>query len=203
MPEAESKQVGSKQGRCLHHPGVARAALCDVCGAALCLGCAVPVRGVAVGPECLGKILEDVEPTDPPPAPSARRADALAAAGFGVVLLLSVLPWSRFGDASGPFEAWTVHWSLLAAGGAILGLVAAVAPFRRRWDPSFEVTLQLGLAMVVAAGAFLHYDRPPPLSSPTVIPILAVLAAGLAVAGGVAKAMGLLRMRRPAAGPSG
>lgn len=170
--------------------------MCDVCGASLCLGCAVPVRGVAVGPECLAKLLDDAEPTAPPPAPSLSRADAVAAVAFGLVILLSIFPWSRFAAASGPFGAWTMHWSLLAVAGAALGLFVAVAPVRRRLDPSVEVIIQLVLAVAVATGAFLHYDRPPPLSSPTVVPILAGLAAMVATAGGVTKATALLRMRR-------
>jgi hypothetical protein len=201
--EAETTQAGSKPGRCLHHPGIARAALCDVCGASLCLACAVPVRGVAVGPECLAKVLDDAEPATPPPAPFVTRTDPVGAVVFGLVILLSALPWSRFGAASGPFLAWTIHWSLLAVGGAVLGLFVAVAPTRRRWSPTLEVGLQLALATLVAAGAFLHYDRPPPLSSPTIVPILAGLAAAIAAAGGVAKARSLLRMRRPRPGPYG
>jgi hypothetical protein len=131
------------------------------------------------------------------------RADTMATAGFGLVVLLSIFPWSRFGDASGPFEAWTLHWSLLAAGGAVLGLVTALAPWRRSWGPRIQVGLQLGLALLVATGAFLHYDRPPPLSSPTVIPLLAVAAAALAAAGGVAKGTAMVRTRRPPAGSFG
>ena len=49
--------------RCATHPGRPMAASCERCGRALCIGCAVPVRGVAYGPECLGEILgEDAPP---------------------------------------------------------------------------------------------------------------------------------------------
>jgi hypothetical protein len=203
VPEAEATQVGSKPGRCVHHPGVARAAVCDVCGASLCMGCAVPVRGVAVGPECLATVLNDAEPATLIPAATVNRADAVAAFAFGLVVALSILPWSRFGAASGPFLAWTPHWSLFAVGSAVVGLLVAVAPVRRRWNPVVEVALLIALAVAVATGAFLHYDRPPPLSSPTIVPFIAGLAGVVVVAEGLARAIELVRMRRPSTGSMG
>jgi hypothetical protein len=59
------------------------------------------------------------------------------------------------------------------------------------------VALLMALAGAVAAGAFLHYDRPPPLSSPTIVPLIAGLAAMVVITEGVARAIGLVRMRRP------
>jgi hypothetical protein len=160
----------------------------------------VPVRGVAVGPECLATVLDDAEPAPPILAATVNRADVVAAFAFGLVIALSTLPWSRFGAASGPFLAWTPHWSLLSVGGAVVGLFVAVAPVRQRWSPVLELALLIALAVAVAAGAFLHYDRPPPLSSPTIVPLLAGLAAVVVITEGVARAIGLVRMRRPSTG---
>ena len=197
MPDTEVEQAGTKSSRCTHHPAVARVATCSRCGAQLCLSCAVPVRGQTVGPECLGKVLEAPAPAAPPPAPAVPRTDGLAAAGFGLVLALSILPCAEFGDTSGLFQAWTPHWSLIAVGGALVGLIAAIATWRRPRDPRVEVALQLGLAIVVAVAAFLHYRRPPPLSASSPAPIFAMLAAALPAISGVVKGIGIVRLRRP------
>jgi CHASE2 domain-containing sensor protein len=114
-----------------------------------------------------------------------------------MVVALSILPWAKFGDTSGLFEAWTPHWSMLAVGAALVGLVAAIATWRRPRDPRLEVALQLGLAVVVGVAAFLHYRRPPPLSASSPTPIVAMLAAGLPAVSGVVKGIAILRLRRP------
>jgi hypothetical protein len=172
-------------------------AACSECGAQLCLACAVPVRGQTVGPECLGKVLEDRAPAAPPPAPAVPRTDLVAAAGFALVVALSILPWAEFGDTSGLFQAWTPHWSLAAVGGALIGLVAAIATWRHPRDPRLEVALQLGLAIVVGLAALLHYRRPPPLSAASPTPIFAMLAAVLPAISGALKAVAIIRVRRP------
>src|SRR5439155_12398399 len=105
------ERVAARPGRCAYHPGVAQAATCDLCGRPLCLACAVPVRGAPVGPECLPKVLDDAQPGPPPTAPVLPRSDVLAIGGFALVLVMSILPWSRFGDQSRLFGAWTPHWS--------------------------------------------------------------------------------------------
>jgi len=119
--------------------------------------------------------------------------------GFGLVVGLSVLPWTKFGDSSGLLRAWTLHWSLLAVVAAVVGLGAAVATWRRPRDPRVEAASQVGLALVVGIAAFLHYQRPPPLSAPSLMPVLAMLAAGLAATSGIIKAGAMIRLRRPAA----
>jgi hypothetical protein len=125
------------------------------------------------------------------------RTDPLAVVGFGLVLVLSIFPWTEFGDSAGFFQAWTLHWSLLAVGGALAGLIASISTWGRPRDPRIEAGLQIGLGLLVALGAFLHHQRPPPLSVPSVTPLLAILAVGLAVLAGLLKVVGVARLRRP------
>jgi hypothetical protein len=171
------------------------AAACDRCGRSLCLTCAVPVRGAVFGPECLPLVLVDVPAPDHPPSFALPRGDALAALGFGLGVALSILPWSKFGGAAGVLEAWTTHWSLLAGAGAAVGLVLAVAFWTRPRDPRLEAAVYLALGVAVGWGAYLHHQHPPPLSSPSFVPIVAMGGAALvALAAGV-KAAALLRAR--------
>ena len=112
--------AATRKGRCSIHPGEDSVAVCDVCGRTLCIGCAIPVRGSVVGQECLAEVVEDPPPAPPPPGPPLR-ARAVAAGGFLLVLGASILPWARYGDASGWLQAWTPHWSLLAVASALAG----------------------------------------------------------------------------------
>lgn len=139
-------------------------ASCDACGRALCVACAVPVRGSVVGPECLAEVLPDV----PEPAVPTRPrlwGRWVAGAGFAIVLAASILPWARYGDASGMFEAWELHWSLLTVAASLAGLVALFAFRRRRSDPVLEAGVVLALAALATVGALLHGRHPPPLST--------------------------------------
>jgi hypothetical protein len=197
VSDTDLDRAATKASRCLHHPALPRATACDVCGVPLCLSCAVPVRGNVVGPECLGTVLEDSAGPVAPSTPRRSRTDLLAVAGFGVVVLLSIVPWHHSLETPGFFGAWTLHWSLVAVLGAALGLAGSVANLRRPRDPRLEATLQVGLGLVVGMAAMLHFQRPPPLSSPSVAPIFAMIGAGLAVLSGAAKWTTLLRPVRP------
>jgi hypothetical protein len=125
--------------------------------------------------------------------------DLLAVAGFGLVVLLSIFPWTKFGDTSGFFQAWTLHWSLVAVGAALVGLIAGISARRRPHDARLEASLQIGLGLLVALGAYLHYHRPPPLSAPSPVPVIAIMAAALAVASGIWKALSASRLGRRSA----
>jgi hypothetical protein len=196
VPDTEVDRAAAKSSRCVHHPVVPRVVACDVCGAQLCLACAVPVRGNVIGPECMGQVLEDSAHAVPPSAPPGPRTDLLAVAGFGLVVLLSIVPWNHSLESSELFRAWTLHWSLLAVLGASIGLVVSVATWRHPRDLRLEAALQLGLGLLVGVAALLHFQRPPPLSSPSVAPILAMIGTGLAVLSGAAKWLAVLRQRR-------
>jgi hypothetical protein len=196
VPDTDVERAAAKSARCVHHPALPSAAPCDLCGEPLCLTCAVPVRGNTIGPECLGRVLEDSPHPVPTPTPVRPRTDALAVAGFGLVLLLSIVPWNFHSDTAGLFRAWTLHWSLLAVLGAAAGLAVSIAIRRHPRDLRLEAALQVGLALVVAGAALLHFQRPPVASSPSAAPIFAMVGAGLAAVSGLAKAAAFARLRR-------
>ena len=166
------------------HPGVAQVGRCEVCGRPMCVNCAIPVRGALVGTECVPLVLDDrLEPLRPPPA--RPRGDVPALFGFGLVVAVSVLPWSRFGDASGFMQAWSLHWSLLSVAAAALGLGSTLMFRVRPRDPRVEVAVIAGLAALTVLGAVLHAMHPPPPVSrvPAYAWLAAVSGAALAMLG--------------------
>jgi hypothetical protein len=175
---------------------VALVGTCELCGRALCIACAVPVRGRLLGPECLSTILEDVSAPQPPSGSVHPSGNRLALVGFAMVVALSAFPWSRFGDSSRYFGAWSLHWSLLAAVAGLGGLAAALIGRYRSIDPRVETAAFAFFAVVVAVAAVLHYRRPPLLSDATIWPLLAVAAAALAAAGAAVKLFALHSIRR-------
>lgn len=179
----------AKPGRCAHHPGVAAVGSCAVCGRSLCMVCAVPVRGALIGQECLSTILD---PSSlPPPAPASSRANWLATSGFGLVVALTVLPWSRFGEGSRILGAWATSWALLSAAAGLAGLAFALLARYRRVDARVEAAVYAGLALAVAGGGLLHVFHPPLLSEASAAPLAALLGAALALLGAVVKARAL------------
>jgi hypothetical protein len=139
----------------------------------MCLWCAVPVRGVAYGAECVGRAIGEEQPIEAE-APRRRRP-IRAAAGFGVALAATALPWTTFGEGSGVFGAWSLspRWAILAAVAAVLGVIASAIRIRRpapdrAWDAA-----SVGLGVAVAAGAVLEWFRPPFPSRPSIVPWLA------------------------------
>jgi hypothetical protein len=196
--EPESQQ-SVRLGRCANHIGMPAVGTCDVCGKSICVSCAIPVRGRLVCHDCLSTVLEDAPPTPPPslPLPRPGGGDALAIAGFGLVVVLSIFPWTRFGDRSGYFEAWFPHWSLIAAAGSMLGIVLAVRALLRPLDPRLVAAAHAGLALIVGAAIVLHRQHPPgaPLATGAAASRLALLGAAIALAGGVWKGATLIRAR--------
>lgn len=168
--------------RCSLHPTAASVATCDGCGRELCLSCAIPVRGRTLGVECLASALGEDAPVPPveerDPGLPARRVAAVA---FGVAVIATVLPWSRFGRGDEAFGAWgtTPSWSVLVAVAAVAGLSASillrVRPHLAR--PSKMATAVA--ALVVVVGSILALARPPAFTSPWLGPWVA-LGAGLA-----------------------
>jgi hypothetical protein len=197
MHVAIEEQTSARKGRCANHPAVARVGACDMCGRPLCIACAVPVRGRVIGPECLPKVLVDVPEPVHIPKPPSPRGDLIAALGFAVVVLTSIFPWSRFGDSSHYFGAWSRHWSLVAVLAALLGLALIGVARRRPVDTRIEVAALSGLAVVAALAAFLHHRKPPLLSAPTAWPWIAILGAAVALLGAMVKMRAFVRARRP------
>jgi len=204
VPEIRATPPSSsvRAGRCASHPGAPSIGPCDLCGRSLCVTCAVPVRGALIGPECLSTVLDEV-PGDPTPLPlEPRRGDRVAIAGFALVAVLSIFPWSRFGDASRFLGAWSPHWSLVASSAGLLGLALAAWFHRRPIDPMLEAIAYAALAILVVVASLRHYEHPPPLSVGSPVPVLAALAGGLALIGAGLKAAGIVEARRSGRTPS-
>jgi hypothetical protein len=157
----------------------------------VCIACAVPVRGTIVGPECLAAVLDRAPDPLPVPPPISPMGDWLARVGFGLVVALSILPWSRVGEGARVLGAWAVNWSLLAAVGALAGLAVTLFARYRSVDPRLTASAYAILAMSVALGALLHVVRPPLLSEASVWPVFALVGAAVALLGGVLKARAL------------
>jgi hypothetical protein len=118
--------------------------------------------------------------------------------GFGLVVLVSVFPWTRFGDSSGYLKAWLPHWSLVAVGGSALGLAFAVRALRRMLEPRLVALVYAGMGLIVAGASMLHRRHPPgaPLASATASARLALLGALIALVGGALKASSTIRSGR-------
>jgi hypothetical protein len=180
------------------HPGSVAVALCDGCGRRMCLSCAVPVRGGAVGNECLVRVLG-------PDAPEGDQVDRrapgdvaflLAGTGFVAAVIAAVLPWTNKLTSShvrgffGSLETSPVSWALASAVAAFLGLVGWLVV---RFRPSLRGAVALWLLAVVGltalAGAVLFLAAPPFATHPFLGPWLMIAAAGLAAGGSAAAAV--------------
>jgi hypothetical protein len=149
-----------------------------------------------IGPECLASLLEDAPPPTLASLVVPPRGDRLALAGFGLVVVLSLFPWSRFGDSSHFFGAWTLHWSLVAVLAAVVGLAFAMFVWRHPTSGLLEACAYSGLGLIVAGASLLHHRHPPPLSVGSAVPWLAVVGAALAILGGAWKGAAELSARR-------
>src|SRR5437660_4956906 len=160
VPDTTEAPTAARPGRCANHPAVAGIGACELCGRWLCVACAVPVRGRVIGPECLASVVEDAPPLPAIPSVPLRRGDGLAIAGFALVTALSIFPWSRFGESSNLWGAWRLAWSLPAVLAGALGLMFALAVWRRPIDQIVETVVYAALALVVAVTALLHHHHP-------------------------------------------
>jgi hypothetical protein len=156
--------------RCSLHPGTQAVATCEGCGRALCLWCAVPVRGVAYGSECLNLVIGT-----PPPVQAdtpRRRAPTYVVLGFAIALASTALPWTTFGEGSRIFGAWSLgpRWALLAAVAALVGFgLAFVSPRRGILSDRARDIALVALGTLVVAGSVLEWFRPPFPSRPSVV----------------------------------
>jgi len=186
MPTEERAVKGAE--RCATHPTRATAATCEVCGRPLCVECAVPVRGLVMGVECLSEVLgEEVIVTASLPAWRRRairsRADAGVGALIAVAAMATLLPWTRFGTGSGFGGAWALdqRWSIVAACAGVAGLVAWLLLGRH---PAAARIAAIASGSIVAVGSALAILNPPPFTKPALAPWIALLAgAGAAVVG--------------------
>src|SRR5439155_6870103 len=186
VPGGSAGPEPGRATRCSAHPARHAVGACAGCGRPLCISCAVPVRGVVVGPESLTSFVEDAPVVERGVGRSGRAGDVAVLAGFALVLASSVLPWTRFADPR-LFGAWTWGWALLAPVAAIAGLAAV--PLWRRWlDPRFQASALGLLAVVAGLGAVVYRLNPPLLAGSSLAPLLAVLGAAVALGGAIARA---------------
>lgn len=187
MPTDERIAKGTDRGtdRCETHPGVPSVAHCDRCRRALCVECAVPVRGRVLGPECVPAPAGDGRGGTPSGGRARRPELAWVGAAFAICVILTALPWTRFGHASGPFDAWRwPRWSLPAAAAAVLGLAVWAFQWRRsRMTDRAALLLLAGIAAVTALAGVLAAVVPAPLTKTTWVPwVVAAVGAVSAVA---------------------
>jgi hypothetical protein len=175
--------------RCEVHAGSASVAHCARCDRTLCITCAVPVRGAVLGPECLPADVA-AEGGVAEARPPISRWWVATGAALLILVGSTVLPWTRFGVASGWFGAWgfPVRWSTLTA------VTASLASFvwvlrRRPGRPAVGVVA--ALAGLAAVGAELAIINPPPFTTASAAPWTAL------VAGVAAAAVALTVTRRP------
>jgi len=155
----------------------------------------VPVRGTTIGPECLATVLEEPGPAVAVPAPRSTGGNWPAIAGFGLVVALGILPWSKVGEGSRLFGAWATNWSLLAASAALAGLAFALFARYRTVDLRLEAAAYAVLGVLVAVGSVLHLANPPLLSEASATPLLALAGAALVLVGAAVKATSLLKAK--------
>ena len=152
----------------------------------MCLACATPVRGQVFGAECLGEVLGSDAPSEPEDGSRAAdaRARTVARLGFGLAVLATALPWSRFGPGSEAFGAWgqTAWWSMVAGIAAIAGLALTLAQLRPRLrTPGWDAAAAF-LGAVVSLAAVVAVAFPPAFSRPWLGPWVAA-AAGVVACG--------------------
>jgi hypothetical protein len=165
--------------RCETHPGSPSVARCARCGRTLCIVCAVPVRGAVLGPECLPPDVAAEALQEPARRVPMPRWWAVTGAALIVLVGTTVLPWTRFGLASGWFGAWGLppRWSLLAA---IAGALALTIWVSRRYPGRAASGVVVLLSVAAGAGAELAILNPPPFTKATPAPWVAVASAGVA-----------------------
>jgi hypothetical protein len=188
---------------CATHPGRPAVARCGVCDRPLCLACAVPVRGEAIGAECLSAVLGDEGVPAPPERAHRPAAPFLLLLGALVALAGTALPWTRFGPGSGAFGAWsgTIRWSVVAAVAALVTAVIALALVLRylrrvvRWGWFVLPTVP---AFVAGLAAVLHAVNPPSFTRPWIGGWVTLGGATVAILAALAEAAsGRRRTRTP------
>lgn len=130
--------------------------------------------------ECLQAALgPDAPVPEVPPPAGTTPARAVVRVAFGLAVVATMLPWSRFGAGSEPFGAWTrsPRWSMAVALAASIGFVVSMGRPRLPWARVWDVVLTAaGVAILV--GSVLSLLAPPDFTSPWLGPWVA-LAAGL------------------------
>ena len=172
---------------CDRHPGAVARDTCRRCGRAVCLACAIPVRGEILCPECVREELGADVPAGAGPAPP--RVSPWGGALFLATALVAMLPWDSSGERTGWFSALSLRpdpWPLIA----VAFLVAAGVLGLRRVDPRRPRRWGHLAAGVLGLAAVLVATPAPEFATRSPVPYLVL---GL---GALAVAMTVLRMAR-------
>ena len=147
-----------------------------------------------LGRECLPADVKSPDGNEPVPPPRPGVSRTVLGAGFGVALLATALPWTRFGEAARPLGAWVwdPRWSMLAAGAALAGSAIWVVG-RRRGGRPWSVLLA-GVGAAVTVGSLLSILNPPPFTKAAAWPWVSLVGGILASA---AASMEAATVRRP------
>jgi hypothetical protein len=147
-------ETPSPHERCAHHPGRPAIARCDRCEEAVCLACAVPVRGRVLGPGCVAAELGDPGLTAPPE--TERGAWWIAVGGALVALVGTAAPWTRTGAGDRIMGAWVldVRWSMVAA---IAAVALLVVTWRGVGARARSGVVALGLVVSIASALAIAF----------------------------------------------
>jgi len=159
----------------------------------------VPVRGSVLGAECLPEPFASDVPTVA--RPGSTPLELVAAGGFALALVGTVLPWSRFGVGSGAFGAWgePIRWATLTVAAVLLGLLAWSTRRAMLRPARYLDTVVAVLAGLAGAGALLAVWHPPAFARTWIGPWVAFLGGAIALASTLVE----LRARGRAPAPRG
>ena len=184
----DTEQTTRATGRCESHPRRPAEYACRSCGKPLCLTCAIPVRGVVLGAECVGSVAGPGARDEPEPSAAMDHHPAFLLTGlaFLVAAAGTVLPWSApsYSHFTGLFGGWgfsPLAWSLVAALSAASGLALWMGLALRRARGSLLAALPV-LAGVGSAGTALYILWPPFATHPWLGPWISLVALALAIA---------------------
>jgi hypothetical protein len=158
--------------RCALHPNRQAVGVCASCGNALCVACAVPVRGSVLGVECVERVLG--APPQPPVRPTRSAAARAAGAGLGLAALASAFPWTRTGVGDGLLGGWdsVPSWSFAASAISVAALLVWVVAGPRGRRTAIAAAAVGGLLAI--GGAAMAAIHPPFLTRPWLGPFVAI-----------------------------
>lgn len=178
---------------CALHDDRPAVELCADCGRAVCLSCAIPVRGRVLCPECTARLAGVPAPPEPARVLPSRWVDVAVAVLFGVGLAMTVPPWDRFGTLTSVLSAWKFleGWAVVASVALLAGTAAALAPllWRPRWTGRASGGLRSALAALAATATAVALFGDPDFVIHTPAPYVAL---AVSTAAGLA---GLVRVR--------
>jgi hypothetical protein len=174
---------------CAVHGDRAAVARCEQCGRLACLACAIPFRGRVLCSSCTARALGEPSP-EPAVSQPSHGPDLAAAALLGMALLLTLVPWHRFGALTQTLSAWRAEpdpWPTVACGLLLAAAVVLAVPVVRRRPAGRPFTLAYAaLAGLAGAATLRAFLGTPDFVRHTPAPVgIVALCAGAVAIGGV------------------